>query len=61
VVVCAKWVVRMKVMEADVARKRIGLSMKLDAAPARPTGDRNDAVRGIREAGLILIGLGRKR
>ena len=31
-----------KVMEVDVARKRFGLSMKLDAAPARPTGDRND-------------------
>jgi protein Tex len=31
-----------KVMEVDVARKRIGLSMKLDAAPARPSGERND-------------------
>lgn len=26
----------------DVARKRIALRMKLDAAPARPSGDRND-------------------
>jgi protein Tex len=35
------------VMEVDVARKRIGLSMKLDAAPARPAGERND--RGARD------------
>jgi len=28
-------IVKVKVMEVDVARKRIGLSMKLDAAPAR--------------------------
>jgi protein Tex len=41
-VVRAGQVVKVKVMEVDVARKRIGLSMKLDAAPARPTGDRND-------------------
>ncbi|MBK8071105.1 MAG: RNA-binding transcriptional accessory protein [Ramlibacter sp.] len=33
-------IVRVKVMEVDVARKRIGLSMKLDAAPARQGGDR---------------------
>ncbi len=31
-------IVRVKVMEVDVARKRIGLSMKLDAAPARKDG-----------------------
>jgi protein Tex len=41
-VVRAGQVVKVKVMEVDVARKRIGLSMKLDAAPARPSGDRND-------------------
>lgn len=32
-------IVRVKVMEVDVERKRIGLSMKLDAAP-RQSGDR---------------------
>ncbi len=41
-VVRAGQVVKVKVMEVDVARKRIALSMKLDAAPARPSGDRND-------------------
>jgi protein Tex len=46
-VVRAGQVVRVKVMEVDVARKRIALSMKLDAAPARPSGDRND--RGARD------------
>jgi uncharacterized protein len=33
-------IVRVKVMEVDVARKRIALSMKLDATPARQNGDR---------------------
>lgn len=46
-VVRAGQVVKVKVMEVDVARKRIGLSMKLDAAPARASGDRND--RGSRD------------
>jgi protein Tex len=46
-VVRAGQVVKVKVMEVDVARKRIGLSMKLDAAPARPSGERND--RGARD------------
>jgi uncharacterized protein len=32
-------IVKVKVMEVDVARKRISLSMKLDAAPARKQGD----------------------
>ena len=41
-VVRAGQVVRVKVVEVDVARKRIALTMKLDAAPARPSGDRND-------------------
>ncbi|TAG25636.1 MAG: RNA-binding transcriptional accessory protein [Burkholderiales bacterium] len=50
-VVRAGQVVKVKVMEVDVARKRIGLSMKLDAAPARPTGDRNDrGSRGERDS-----------
>ncbi|MCW5652417.1 Tex family protein [Hydrogenophaga sp.] len=31
-------IVKVRVMEVDVARKRIGLSMKLDAAPARRSG-----------------------
>jgi len=35
-------VVTVKVMEVDVARKRIGLSMKLDAAPARKDGLRDN-------------------
>ncbi|RYF72433.1 MAG: S1 RNA-binding domain-containing protein, partial [Comamonadaceae bacterium] len=33
-------IVKVKVMEVDVERKRIGLSMKLDAAPPRQSGDR---------------------
>ncbi|MDD2545931.1 MAG: Tex family protein [Burkholderiaceae bacterium] len=33
-------IVRVKVMEVDVDRKRIGLSMKLGDAPARPSGER---------------------
>jgi len=35
-------VVKVKVMEVDVARKRIGLSMKLDAVPARRDGSRDN-------------------
>jgi uncharacterized protein len=35
-------IVKVKVMEVDVARKRIGLSMKLDAAPARRDGPRDN-------------------
>jgi uncharacterized protein len=38
-------IVRVKVMEVDVARKRIGLSMKLDAAPPRKDGERGSAPR----------------
>jgi protein Tex len=41
-VVRAGQVVKVKVMEVDVVRKRIGLSMKLDAAPVRPSGERNE-------------------
>ena len=39
-------IVRVKVMEVDVARKRIGLSMKLDAAPARRDGPRDNKFEG---------------
>ncbi len=35
-------IVKVKVMEVDVARKRIALSMKLDAAPARKDGPRDN-------------------
>ena len=39
-------IVRVKVMEVDVARKRIGLSMKLDAAPARRDAPRDNRFEG---------------
>ena len=35
-------IVKVKVMEVDVARKRIGLTMRLDAAPARRDGPRDN-------------------
>ena len=41
-VVKAGDIVRVKVLEVDVARKRISLSMKLDAAPARRDGPRDN-------------------
>ncbi len=48
-VVRAGQVVKVKVMEVDVPRKRIGLSMKLDAAPPRSSpSERND--RGSRDS-----------
>jgi protein Tex len=47
-VVRAGQVVTVKVMEVDVARKRIGLTMKLDAAPPRASGERSE--RGGRDA-----------
>ncbi len=47
-VVRAGQVVRVKVVEVDVARKRIALTMKLDAAPVRSSNERND--RGGRDA-----------
>ena len=34
-------IVKVKVMEVDVERKRIGLSMKLGDAPPRQSGDRS--------------------
>ncbi|MEO7548269.1 MAG: Tex family protein [Ramlibacter sp.] len=39
-------IVRVKVMEVDVVRKRIGLSMNLDAAPARRDGPRDNRFEG---------------
>ncbi|MBU1443615.1 MAG: RNA-binding transcriptional accessory protein [Gammaproteobacteria bacterium] len=39
-------IVKVKVMEVDVARKRIALSMKLDAAPARRDGPRDNRFEG---------------
>ncbi|HSW20359.1 MAG TPA: Tex family protein [Ramlibacter sp.] len=39
-------IVKVKVMEVDVARKRIGLSMKLDAAPSRRDGPRDNRFEG---------------
>ncbi|MGK6306772.1 Tex family protein [Variovorax sp. DT-64] len=39
-------IVKVKVMEVDVVRKRIGLSMKLDAAPGRRDGPRENRFEG---------------
>jgi uncharacterized protein len=39
-------IVKVKVLEVDVARKRISLSMKLDAAPARRDGPRDNKFEG---------------
>jgi protein Tex len=39
-------IVTVKVMEVDVARKRIGLSMKLGDAPARRDGPRDNRYQG---------------
>ena len=44
-------IVKVKVMEVDVDRKRIGLSMKLDAAPARQHGDRGGQGNRFESAG----------
>ncbi|MCB2018853.1 MAG: S1 RNA-binding domain-containing protein, partial [Hydrogenophaga sp.] len=41
-VVKAGDIVKVKVLEVDVARKRISLTMKLDAAPARKDGPREN-------------------
>ena len=35
-------IIKVKVLEVDVARKRISLTMKLDAAPARRNGPRDN-------------------
>ena len=39
-------IVKVKVLEVDVARKRISLSMKMDAAPARRDGPRDNRFEG---------------
>ena len=39
-------IVKVKVMEVDVTRKRIGLSMRLDAAPVRRDGPRENRFAG---------------
>jgi uncharacterized protein len=39
-------IVKVRVTEVDVARKRIGLSMKLDAAPVRRDGPRDNKFEG---------------
>jgi protein Tex len=44
-------IVKVKVMEVDVARKRIALSMKLDAAPARKDGPRENRFESARGQG----------
>ena len=58
-------IVKVKVMEVDVARKRIGLSMKLDAAPARKDAPRDNrfepANRNQRGGGNFTSGQGNPR
>jgi uncharacterized protein len=39
-------IVKVKVLEVDVARARISLTMKLDAAPARRDGPRENRFEG---------------
>jgi uncharacterized protein len=39
-------IVKVKVLEVDVARKRISLTMKLDPAPARRDGPRDNKFEG---------------
>jgi uncharacterized protein len=39
-------IVKVKVMEVDIERRRIGLSMKLDDAPARKDGPRDNRFEG---------------
>jgi uncharacterized protein len=39
-------IVKVKVLEVDAARKRISLTMKLDAAPARRDGPRENRYEG---------------
>ena len=41
-------IVKVKVLEVDVARKRISLTMKLDAAPARKDGPRDNRYEPVR-------------
>jgi protein Tex len=51
-------IVKVKVMEVDVARKRIALSMKLDAAPARKDGPRENRFESSRGQGAGGSGRG---
>jgi uncharacterized protein len=44
-------IVKVRVTEVDVARKRIGLTMKLDAAPARRDGPRDNRFESARTGG----------
>jgi uncharacterized protein len=44
-------IVKVRVTEVDVARKRIGLTMKLDAAPARRDGPRDNRFESARPPG----------
>ena len=44
-------IVKVRVTEVDVARKRIGLTMKLDAAPARRDGPRDNKFESARPGG----------
>ena len=39
-------IVKLRVLEVDMARKRISLSMKLDTAPARTGGPRENRFEG---------------
>jgi protein Tex len=50
-------IVKVKVMEVDVARKRIALSMKLDAAPARKDAPRDNRFESARGQGAGRGGL----
>ncbi|MCZ8257868.1 MAG: RNA-binding transcriptional accessory protein, partial [Polaromonas sp.] len=44
-------IVKVRVTEVDVARKRIGLTMKLDAVPARRDGPRDNRFESARPPG----------
>jgi len=52
-------IVKVRVTEVDVARKRIALTMKLDAAPARRDAPRDNRFEGAR-AGAPQRGVGRQ-
>ena len=57
-------IVKVRVTEVDVARKRIGLTMKLDAAPARRDGPRDNRFEGAgrdQRGGQSRVGAGSTR
>jgi protein Tex len=54
-------IVKVKVMEVDVARKRIALSMKLDAAPARKDAPRDNRFESARGQGAGRGGFSQQR